>query len=517
MGKSFYSRREFLKRSAYGGAVLFSAPWWARGFLDFMPGVEVKKRGLPFVDHFGIPPEDIAKVIGTALARGGDYADVYFEYRVFDRFLLEEHKVKTASQGVSLGAGVRVISGEKTGYAYTEELTLDKLRQAADTAALIAKSGGKVVKVSLMEEKIPSRYQIMFPPAEAGVDERLSFLSQADEVASAYDPRIKRVIVYYEDELRFIEIATSEGALIRDTQPMLRFIVRTIAEDKGERRMGFAGKGGRYGLELLKVHTPKEIAREAAELAVKMLDAKEAPAGEQMVVLANGEPAVLIHEAVGHGLEADFNRKKTSAFADRIGDKVATELVTVKDSGAFENLRGSINTDDEGTIPGDTMLIEKGVLKGYMYDKLSARLMRAKTTGNGRRQGYSFFPIPRMTNTYMAPGKHSPEEIISSVKKGIYAKSFAGGQVDITNGKFVFMAVESYLIENGKITAPLKDVTLIGDGPTVLTRVDMVGNDFAWDSGIGTCGKGGQGVPVGMGMPTIRISHLLIGGTRKGA
>jgi TldD protein len=517
MGRSFYTRREFLKKSACGGAMFVSAPWWAKGFWDFIPGAEVEKRAVSFVDHFAIPSEDISRVVKAALANGGDYADVYFDYRLFNSLVLEEHRVKTASQGVSLGAGVRVVSGEKTGYAYTEEITLDKLIEAAKIAALIARSGGKLEKVALIEEKVPSRYRILLPPAEAEVDDRLSFLSEADKAASSYDPRIKRVMVLYQDELRFIQIATSEGRLVKDTQPMLRLMVQTIAEDKGERRVGFGGEGGRYGLELLKVHPPKDIARKAAEQAVKMLDAKEAPAGEQMIVLSAGEPAVLIHEAVGHGLEADFNRKKTSAFAGKIGEKVASDSVDIRDSGAFENLRGSINTDDEGTVPGDTVLIEKGVLKGYMYDKLSARLMRAKPTGNGRRQNYTFFPIPRMTNTYMVPGRHSPEEIIASVKKGVYAKMFAGGQVDITNGKFVFMAVESYLVEDGKITAPLKDVTLIGDGPTVLTRIDMVGNDFAWDAGIGTCGKDGQGVPAGMGMPSVRISHLLVGGTKRGA
>ncbi len=506
------NRRDFIKQSALGGLALASFPSWGKGLL----ALEEKGEALPFIDYFGVSKEDMQKILSAALSKGGDFAELYFEYSLNDRIQLEEHIIKSAAQGINMGLGVRVLSGEKTGYAYTEDLAFEKMKEAALTAALIASGPSKVKIADISPRKVSNYYPIVNPVHEAAVDNKLKLINDADNAASQYDSRIKKVTVYFIDDIRYIMIANSEGVLAKDTQPMVRFFVNCIAEEKENRRSAFSGEGGRLGMELFKEHPPKEIAKNAAEVAVKMLDAKDAPAGPQTVVLAAGEPGVIIHEAVGHGLEADFNRKKTSAFADRIGEKVASELVTIRDGGAFKNLRGSINIDDEGTPSQDTVLIENGILRGYMQDLLSAKLMKAKPTGNGRRESFNHYPIPRMTNTYMANGTSDPDEIIKSVSKGVYAKSFAGGQVDITNGKFVFMCVEAYLIEDGKITSPIKDATLIGDGPTILTKIDMVGNDFKWEPGTGTCGKAGQSVPAGMGMPTARISELLVGGTSKG-
>lgn len=505
------NRRDFLKQGALGGLALAAAPSWAKGLL----ATEEKGEALPFVDHFHVSNEDMQKFLNAALSKGGDFAELYFEYSINNFIRLEEHIIKSATQGINMGLGVRVLSGEKTGYAYTEDLTFEKMKKAALTAALIASGPSKVKAAALFLRKIPNFYLVEEPVHKAAVDNKLNLINDADITASQYDSRIKKVNVYFIDDIRYIMIANSEGLLAKDSQPMVRFFVNCIAEEKDNRRSGFSGEGGRLGMELFKKHPPKEIAKNAAEVAVKMLDAKDAPAGPQTVVLAPGEPAVIIHEAVGHGLEADFNRKKTSAFAGRIGEKVASELVTIKDGGIFKNLRGSINIDDEGTPSQDTVLIENGILRGYMQDLLSAKLMKAKPTGNGRRESFNYYPIPRMTNTYMTNGTSNPDEIIKSVKKGVYAKSFAGGQVDITNGKFVFMCIEAYLIEDGKITAPIKDASLIGDGPTILTKIDMVGNDFKWGPGTGTCGKAGQGVPAIEGMPTARISEMLVGGTGK--
>jgi TldD protein len=506
------SRRDFIKQSALGGLALATVPSWGKGLL----ALEEKGEALPFIDHFGVSQEDMQKVLSIALSRGGDFAELFFDYRLRNSISLEEHIVKSATQGITMGVGIRVLSDEKSGYAYAEELTFDKMKEAALAAAMIASGPAKVKTAAISPKKTSNLYPILLPAHKAEIEDKLKQINDADNTASQYDPRIKKVSVFLSDEIRYIIITNSEGLFAKDTQPMIRFAVNCIAEEKGNRRSVYEGQGGRLGMEIFKKRDARDIAKKAAETAVKMLDAKDAPAGLQTVVLANGDPAVIIHEAVGHGLEADFNRKKTSAFADRIGDKVASGSVTIKDGGVFQNLSGSINVDDEGTDSHDTLLIENGVLRGYMQDLLSARIMKAKPTGNGRRQDFTYMPIPRMTNTYMAKGTSDPEEIIKSVKKGVYAKSFAGGQVDITNGKFVFMAIESYLIEDGKITAPIKDATLIGDGPSVLTKIDMVGNDFKWSSGLGMCGKDGQGVPAGMGMPTARISELLVGGTSKG-
>jgi TldD protein len=408
-----------------------------------------------------------------------------------------------------------VISGERTGYAYTDDLAPEKILHAAKTAALIASGPAKQPVVSLKEHNGRNLYPIPVAPTDAEVSEKVEIVMRADRAARQYDPRIREVRAGYADELRQILVIGSDGSFAYDTQPLSRMSVMCISKDnKGQSSRGSAGGGGRVALEYFKTEkTPEHFADEAARQAILQLDARPAPAGEMEVVLGPGWPGILLHEAIGHGLEADFNRKGTSAFTGRVGTRVASDICTVIDNGTVPSRRGSLNVDDEGNPTSETVLIEKGILKAYLSDKLSSKLMGIPNTGNGRRESYEHIPMPRMTNTYMLAGKDAPEDIIRSVKHGIYAANFGGGQVDITNGKFVFSASEAYLIEDGKITAPLKDATLIGNGPDVLTRVSLVGSDLKLDEGIGTCGKDGQSVPVGVGIPTIKVDRLTVGGT----
>jgi len=427
--------------------------------------------------------------------------------------------VKSASQGISVGCGVRVVAGERTGYAYTDNLAPERILHAARTAALIASGPAKTPVVSLEDVRLkdkarPSLYPIADAASDAELAQKIDLVFRADKAARAYDPRIKEVRAGYADEVRRILVIGSDGTFAEDVQPLSRMSVFVIARDGALSAKGSSGGGGRNKFEIfLTEKTPEHFATEAARQAVLQLNAVACPAGDMEVVLGPGWPGVLLHEAIGHGLEADFNRKKTSAFSGLLGKRVASDKCTVVDNGTLHERRGSLNVDDEGNATGNTMLIEKGILKGYMADKLSARLMGLPNTGNGRRESYQHIPMPRMTNTYMLSGDDAPEDIIRSVKRGLYAVNFSGGQVDITNGKFVFAASEAYLIEDGKITAPVKDATLIGNGPDVLTRVSMVGNDLRLDEGIGTCGKDGQSVPVGVGIPTLKIDRMTVGGT----
>lgn len=468
-----------------------------------------------FARKFGITKGDLEAYLAVALEGGGDYADLYFEYVASTTLSLEEEMVKGASQNVSMGVGVRVISGEKTGYAYTGDLAPEKIRQAARTAACIAKGPAKVDKVGLEEKPRRDLYPVVTPAGEQPLAERVELLRRADRAARAYDPRVFDVHASYVDNIRHVLVATSEGTLNFDTQPMARISVSVLArDDGGTPQEGYAGGGGRVGLEtLLTEKTPEKYAIDAARQAILQLDAAEAPAGEMTVVLSSGWPGVLLHEAVGHGLEADFNRKGVSAFSNRIGEKVASELCTVIDDGTIANGRGSINVDDEGHQTQQNVLIENGVLKGYLQDRLSSKLMGAAPTGSGRRESYKHAPMPRMTNTFLMAGDSAPEDIIRSVPRGLYAVNFAGGQVDITSGNFVFSASEAYLIEGGKVTRPVRGATLIGNGPEALKYVSRVGHDLKLDEGIGVCGKEGQTVPVGVGMPTIRIDRMTVGGT----
>src|SRR6185312_3103625 len=468
-----------------------------------------------FFQKLNLTNRDLERYLAQALSAGGDYADLYFEYLTSTSLSLDESLIKSATQGISAGCGVRVISGERTGYAYTDDLSPERILRAARTAALIA-SGPNKQPVANLKEPTGGHtlYAVASPSVDAEVAAKVELLHRADRHARSFDPRIVQVRASYADELRRILVIGSDGVVASDSQPLARSNVFCIAKDAQNSSRGSAGGGGRVGIEYFQTEkTPEHFAHEAARQAIIQLDAREAPAGEMEVVLGSGWPGVLLHEAVGHGLEADFNRKKTSAFAGLIGKRVASEKITVVDDGTMPSRRGSINVDDEGSPTQRTVLIEDGILKGYISDKLSSRLMGIADTGNGRRESYEHIPMPRMTNTYMLAGQDDPRDIIKSVKRGLFAVNFGGGQVDITNGKFVFSASEAYLIEDGQITAPVKNATLIGNGPDVLTRVSMVGNDLALDEGVGTCGKDGQSVPVGVGMPTIKVDRLTVGGT----
>ncbi len=471
-----------------------------------------------FFDKYNVTNSDLEAYLTEALSRGGDYADLYFEYRINHSIVLEEQIIKSATKGVNIGVGVRVISGEKTGYAYSDNLDREHILKAARTAAFIAntssKGGIEGVQSPLGQDK--SLYSIPVVPADLEIAQKIALLEQADRAARDYDPRIKQVQASYIDETKHVLIVTSNGRSAWDLQPLVRLNVMCIAEENGKRQSGYQGGGGRRALDIFTGDLdPKALARESARQAILQFSAVDAPAGPMEVVLGPGWPGILLHEAIGHGLEADFNRKKTSAFAGLIGQKVASELCTVVDDGTIPFRRGSLNMDDEGNPTQKTILIEKGVLQGYLQDRLSASLMKAPLTGNGRRQSYDHIPLPRMTNTFMMAGQSAPEDIIKSVRKGLYAVHFGVGQVDITSGKFVFSASEAYLIEDGRITAPVKGATLIGDGPTVLRQVTAVGNDLELDHGVGICGKDGQTIPVGVGLPTIKIKEITVGGTEK--
>jgi len=467
-----------------------------------------------FFDRYGLAQADIERYLAAALSAGGDFADLYFEYQTSTSVSLDESMVKSASQGISVGCGVRVLSGERTGYAYTDDLAPERILHAARTAAMIASGPAKEPVVGLTDKPVHNLYPVPLPSVEADVMAKVDLVNRADKAARAYDPRIKEVRVGYADELRQILVIGSDGSFAEDSQPLARLNVFCLAKTGNESSRGTAGGGGRVGIAFFQTEkTPEHFAIEAARQAIIQLDAVDAPAGEMEVVLGSGWPGVLLHEAIGHGLEADFNRKKTSAFTEMMGRRVASDKCTVVDNGTMPGRRGSLNVDDEGNPTANTVLIEKGILKGYLTDKLSARLMGMANTGNGRRESYQHIPMPRMTNTYMLAGEDAPEDIIRSVKRGVYAVNFGGGQVDITNGKFVFSASEAYMIEDGNVTAPLKNATLIGNGPDVLTRVSMVGSDLQLDEGIGVCGKDGQSVPVGVGIPTLKVDRLTVGGT----
>jgi TldD protein len=468
-----------------------------------------------FAAKFGIAPRDLEKYLEEALSRGGDYADLYFEYLATSSISIDESIVKSATQGVSLGVGVRVIAGERTGYAYSDDISPEKIRHAAQVAAMIAAGPAKVEKTGLEEGARRNLYPVVTAPGETAFRERVELAQRADRAARAYDPRIFQVQVTYADSLREVLVATSAGVLNFDRQPLARMSVFTLARNgNGIPQQGHAGGGGRYELEWFqKERTPEYFASEAARQAIVQLDAVDAPAGEQIVVLGPGWPGVLLHEAVGHGLEADFNRKGVSAFSGRIGQQVASPLCTVVDDGTIVGRRGSLNVDDEGNLTQRNVLIENGVLRGYLQDNLSSRILGAQPTGSGRRESYEHIPMPRMTNTFMMAGESDPADIIRSVPRGLYCANFAGGQVDITSGNFVFSASESYLIEDGKLTHPVRNATLIGNGPEAMKYVSMVGNDLKLDEGVGVCGKEGQSVPVGVGIPTVRIDRMTVGGT----
>lgn len=469
-----------------------------------------------FEDRFGMTSSLLERLLGSALAGRVEDADLYLEYRINEELVLEEGAVKKASRHVSQGAGVRAQSGERTGYAHTDDVTLSSLEEAARQARAIADRAAASAVVAVKTDRRPhDLYSLAVPPVAADLGGKAALLRLIDETARGADSRVRQVIASVSSEEQIILIATASGWTVGDVRPLTRLSVTVIAEEDGRREIGTYGGGGRVPFDFfMEDERWKRFAATAVKQALLKLHAVEAPAGTLTVVLGAGWPGILLHEAVGHGLEGDFNRKKVSAFSGRIGELVASPLVTVVDDGTLPNRRGSLNVDDEGTPTGRNVLIENGVLRGYMQDRLNARLMGMAPTGNGRRESYAYPPMPRMTNTFMLAGQDDPEEIIRSVPYGLYAVAFGGGQVDITSGKFVFSASEAYLIEDGKLTAPVKGATLIGNGPEVLKRVSRVGHDLRLDEGVGTCGKDGQSVPVGVGLPTIRVDGITVGGTQ---
>jgi TldD protein len=469
-----------------------------------------------FADRFGLNAGTMERLLGSTLAGRVDHADLYLEYRVSEELVLEEGAVKKASRHVSQGAGIRAQSGERTGYAHTDDLALPNLEEAARQARAIADRASTSAVVAVGADGPPhDLYSLPETPIAADLGRKLQLLGQMDAAARGLDPRVRQVIATLGSEDVVVMIATPSGWTVGDVRPLTRLNITVIVEDGAKREIGSYGGGGRVGFPFyLEQDRWKHYATEAVRQALMKLEAVEAPAGEMTVVLGPGWPGILLHEAVGHGLEGDFNRKKTSAFSGRLGQPVASELVTVVDDGTIQNRRGSLNVDDEGVPTRRNVLIEKGILRGYMQDRLNSRLMGMAVTGNGRRESYAHPPMPRMTNTFMLAGQDEPADIIRSVPRGLYAVNFGGGQVDITSGRFVFSASEAYLIEDGRVTKPVKGATLIGNGPEALTRVSRVGHDLKLDEGVGTCGKDGQSVPVGVGLPTIRIDRMTVGGTQ---
>jgi TldD protein len=470
------------------------------------------------LDRFGLTENALGETVGNAVARRADYADLYFEMNATKTISMEEGLVKAGGAHISQGVGVRVVAGDKTGYAHSDDVTVENLQLATRAAQAIVHDSGESRAVDVNPHR-PQHdlYALSRAPVDTPLVDEVDLLNRIDVAARAYDPRIKNVMASIAVQQKTVVIVTSDGRMVGDVQPLVRLNVTCIAEENGQRQQGGAGTGGRVEYSfLLQEDRWKRFVEQAAEQALRNLHACDAPAGTMTVVLGPGWPGVLLHEAVGHGLEGDFNRKKTSAFSELLGKQVASPLVTVVDDGTLTNRRGSLNVDDEGTPTGRTVLIENGILRGYLQDKLNARLMGMPLTGNGRRESFAHIPMPRMTNTFMLAGESQPEDILRSVDRGLYAAYFGGGQVDITSGRFVFSASEAYLIEGGKLTRPVKGATLIGNGPEALTQISMVGNDLALDEGIGTCGKDGQSVPVGVGMPTVRIDGLTVGGTQAG-
>jgi TldD protein len=469
-----------------------------------------------FEDRFGLTSSTLERLLGSTLARRVDHADLYLEYRVSEELMLEEGAVKKAARHVSQGAGIRAQAGERTGYAHTDDLSLPNLEEAARQARAIADQAATSGVVAVGQHGTPhDLYTLAEPPIAADLGRKIKLLGEVDALARSLDPRVRQVIASLGSEDVIVLIATPAGWTVGDVRPLTRLNVTTIVEENGKREIGSYGGGGRVAFDFfLEEGRWRHFTSEAVRQAVVKLGAVAAPAGSLTVVLGPGWPGILLHEAVGHGLEGDFNRKRTSAFSGRVGEKVASELVTVIDDGTIQNRRGSLNVDDEGMPTARNVLIENGILRGYMQDRLNARLMGLAPTGNGRRESFAHPPMPRMTNTFMLAGQDDPGDIIRSVARGLYAVNFGGGQVDITSGKFVFSASEAYLIEDGRVTSPVKGATLIGNGPEALTRVVRVGHDLQLDEGVGTCGKDGQSVPVGVGLPTIRIDGMTVGGTQ---
>jgi TldD protein len=468
---------------------------------------------LAFEDRFNISLGDLQKILDISLSRGGDFSEIYLEYKIYNFINMEEDIIKETAESISLGLGIRVLSGEKTGYGYTNDLSFEKIKKTALTAASIASSHALREASPLIPVQFHHNfYPVLESPHKESLEKKISFVKETYHSAQNFDRKIKKVKVSFLDHTQFVTILNSEGLKVSDVRPLIKLACLAIAEKEDKRETGFSGGGGRVGMEYFSTDlTPKEIGQDAAKEALELLEAALPPAGEMPVVLAPGHSGVLVHEAVGHLLEADFIRKKTSIFWNKVGKKIGSSQVTIYDDPTIPNFRGSYNIDDEGTIPKKTLLIEKGKMAGLLQDRLSAKLMRRPLTGHGRRQDYSCIPIPRMSNTYIDRGRYSPDEIIKSVEKGFYAHKFLGGQVE-DSGKFTFSVSSGYLIENGKLTAPVKQATLIGTNIEILKNIEMIGSDLKFGLQTGTCGKEGQAVPVIDGCPTIKISRMTVGG-----
>ncbi len=467
------------------------------------------------LEPFGLNESHLSRALAEITAHRVDDADLYFQYTRNEGWSLEEGIVKTGSFSIDQGVGVRAVSGEKTAFAYSDDISEASLMDAARTVRSIS-AAGRSARTKAVSRKVAgsrSLYNGVDPISTLDSTSKVKLLEKVEKLARAKDPRVAQVMAGLASEYDVVMVARADGTLAADVRPLVRLSVTVIAEQNGRREMGSGGGGGRFGLAYFDDAHINEYVNDAVNAALTNLESRPAPAGEMTVVLGPGWPGILLHEAIGHGLEGDFNCKGSSAFSGRIGQRVAAKGVTVLDDGTIADRRGSLNVDDEGNTSQKNVLIEDGILKGYIQDSMNARLMKVKPTGNGRRESYAHIPMPRMTNTYMLGGGREPDEIVASIKKGLYATNFGGGQVDITSGKFVFSASEAYWVENGKIQYPVKGATIVGNGPDALTRVTMIGNDMALDSGVGTCGKEGQSVPVGVGQHTLRIDGLTVGGT----
>lgn len=501
------TRRKFLKTGMAGGAIMATLPVW-KLFSFSAPPSDFYVN--PVVN---LSRETLDELLKVALQHGGEFAEVYVEYTVGNNIGLEENKIYAASRGVDMGVGIRVLHGEKTGYAHSDDLSFDKLRQTAEVAGLIATAGEVKKPASLKSSKIPSYYMAKVSPDTIVPQDKAKLLWKANSVGREYDEKVNQVYVSFADTNKKIIIANSEGSWVEDVQTISRLVVSISAIDGDKRSRGYAYKGGTLGYEHYDLKLAEELAKDAGRMALAMLPAEDAPAGEYPIVMAKGHCGTFFHEAIGHSLESDGIRKKTSCFWDRKGKTIASDITTLADDGTVPGARGTINVDDEGTPGQNTVLIEKGKCVNFLYDKLNARLMKAKLTGNGRRESYKHYPIPRMTNTYLLAGEDDPEDILKSVKKGMYIARIGGGNVSWVTGRFVFSVPEGYLIENGKITKPLKGIQLMGSGPEVLKNIVMAGPDLEiW--GGGTCGKDGQGKPVSDGNPTLKVSKVTIGGAK---
>lgn len=514
--KSNISRRKFLSTGAKGLAATALVPFFMQPGLQALAAPLTEKMTLhDYLEHFGVTKDMMRQVMNEALSKGGDYCDLFFQHSIGNYIGMEDNSVNRAYSNIDFGVGIRVLKGDQTGYSFTEEISVEAMKSAARTAANIAEMSKKVNPVELKTYQPPNHYAIQTEWEKVSIDQKIPYLKKINEKAFAIDQRIKKVNIWFIDQTSYMLFANSEGKITFDYQPMGQISVSCVAEQKGKREENYFSLSGRRGIEFLTPENIERLASQAVKNTVELFEAVKPEAGEMPVVLAAGSSGILLHEAIGHGMEADFNRKEVSIFSDKINKPVAQKFVTIVDNGTNPNARGSINVDDEGNKSQETLLVENGILRSYLHDRISAKHYGLKPTGNGRRQSFRHMPLPRMCNTYMLNGPHKRDEIIGSVKKGIYAKDFTNGEVKIGAGDFTFYVKSGYLIENGKIAAPIKDINIIGNGPKVLKDVEMVANDFEMSEGSWNCGKSGQSVPVSMGLPTVKVSKITVGGVNS--